>query len=207
MSETVMQLLKHSTSDMHNDAEGHDFQRRLASGDLPKKAYAAYLSQLYLIHSRLEDALRHLKSVRPEFQSAIDDIQYQEGFLKADLSELDVDLQSIKPLPPTESMLERINQLQSECPVAVIGFHYVLLGSKHGGKYIAHVLKQSYELNGAGCSYFDPYGASFSTYWKSFVESMNEQSLTEQEQAAMVDAARQMFACVTKIGGYILDMA
>ncbi|MFX9692342.1 biliverdin-producing heme oxygenase, partial [Acinetobacter baumannii] len=84
---------------------------------------------------------------------------------------------------------ENIDKLATRGP-ALLGSHYVLLGSKHGGKYIAHSLQSKYHLNeGKGAIYFDPYGTNFQQIWKSFVAGMNELPLGSEDEEAMVLAA------------------
>src|SRR5439155_24928661 len=121
-------------------------------------------------------------------------------FLAHDLRALGGDPSKVKAVPATERLLRLMSEYSQRQPISLLGLHYVLLGSKHGGKYIAHQLQKNYELEaGAGNKYFDPYGAEFMPLWLRFKEAINESQLNEQEGDALIAGARQMYASVKEI--------
>ena len=86
--------------------------------------------------------------------------------------------------------------------------HYVLLGSKHGGKFVAKACQDSYNLvDGKGALYFDPYGPNFMPIWKTFKESMNDLPLNEGEIDKVCSAAGQMFNSIGEIGNELMPAA
>src|SRR5207237_2516420 len=87
----------------------------------------------------------------------------------------------------------------------MLGALYVLLGSKHGAKFIAHQVKEAYQLGDSGYSYFNPYGESFRELWLRFTSGLNELSLNDQERQALLAAADNTFDVFGEIGVAIWD--
>jgi heme oxygenase len=200
---TIALQLKESTKSAHNSAEGHQFQKELGSGTLSKPLYTQYLSQLFLTHQALENAM----SSQPYMGSVVSPEQLQTDFLKNDLKVLGVDPASVKPIEITAQMLKRIDELKTQNPIALLGFHYVLLGSKHGGKFIASTIKKAFALENGGCTYFDPYGPEFQKHWKHFVDGINGFDIEESQVEPLMNAASEMFAFVEKLGGDLLVLS
>ncbi len=196
---TLMERLKEDTRKAHDSAEGNKLQAELGSGAIPTDTYKAYMSQLYLVHKALENGI---KSSIPStaYRDALTDDHYQEPFLFNDLKALGVDCGSIKPLKGTAKLLEKINEYATSCPPALLGYHYVLLGSKHGGKFLAKRLQDQFKFeDGVGCKYWDPYGQSFMPLWLEFKKKMNEGAGDESEQHQIIEAASDMFTGIQAI--------
>lgn len=197
---TLSEQLKISTKPLHDNAEGHNFQRLLANGNLPVPFYSAYLEQLYLVHEALESNIVRTGASDKRLSRIVSQEQVQEPFLKADLEFLGKDAKAIKPLSVTSNLLDKIEHSAKESPSSLLGFHYVLLGSKHGGKFIAHNLKQKYGFDGMGTKYFDPYGDTFMKHWRSFIDELNQAEFSEPEQSQIIEAAKATFKAVSEIG-------
>ena len=204
---TLMEHLKESTREMHDSAESSQFQGHLTHGRLPLDSYVDYLEQLYLVHGTIE---REIQKHAPgsSFDGVVTQEQLQVPFLKRDLEHFKRSPEKIKAVPSTENLLKEIARLSDSCPPALLGMHYVLLGSKHGAKFIAKSCKEKYQLDDSGgVVYFDPYGPNFMPLWKSFKESMNKIEINESEMNTMCDAAGKMFIAVGKIGAELLPFA
>ncbi len=194
-----MERLKEDTKAAHNSAEGNKLQAELGSGAISPERYQAYMSQLYLVHKALENGI---KSTIPAsaYRDAITDDHYQEPFLFNDLKALGVDCSSVKPLKGTAKLLENIDEYSKSCPPALLGYHYVLLGSKHGGKLLAKRLQEQFKFaDGVGCKYFDPYGQAFMPLWLEFKQKMNDGAGDEREQQKIIEAAKGMFIGIQEI--------
>jgi len=200
MSSISLQL-KESTRSAHSSAEAHNFQKALGSGTLPKSQYRHYLGQLFLIHGALEAAMKG----EPYMGGVVTVEQFQTDFLIRDLSALTGNHADEVPLACTKAMLKRIDERAHSEPVALLGYHYVLLGSKHGGKFIASATKKSYELDSDGSVYFDPYGQGFQQHWQHFTGGLNELNLNELQVHELLAAASEMFTFVETLGGEILS--
>lgn len=205
---TLMEYLKDSTRAMHDSAEGSEFQGHLAHARLPLNSYVDYLEQLYLVHGFLEQEIRkHEGSSVCSFAGVVSDEQLQVPFLKKDLLHFKRDPATIKAVPATVAVIEEMKNLSANCPVALLAMHYVLLGSKHGGKFIAKSCQEKYQLADAGVIYFDPYGQTFMPLWKAFKESMNKLSLSADERKESCNAAGKMFQAVGNIGAELMPLA
>lgn len=201
METTLHQYLKEATRATHNSAEAHPFQGALANAQLPLPVYVSYLQQLQALHAGFEKSLaeaterdRHLKQLmRPEY--------YQAQYLDRDLAEL-----KAGSAPPLTCVKEFVGACtQSPHPVSMLGVLYVLLGAKHGGKYIAHNIKKGYELNEAGYTYFAPFGEKFQAVWQQFTSALNELDLTQEEREATLKAASDTFDVFGSMGADIWD--
>jgi len=204
----IMQQLKERTRGHHDNAEGQEFQRQLAGGELPKPLYVKYLGQLFLIHGFLEKKLLEAQSTTtPEIAKILTPEQLQVSYLEKDLTFFGVDTKNIQPVSATKELIAKIDATAKICPLALLGYHYVLLGSKHGGKFIAHNLNEKYQLNGEGILYFDPYGQSFQPLWKEFASQFNEVPITESQEIAAIDAASVMFEEIANLSEETLKLA
>lgn len=204
-AQPLMDRLKESTKSMHDSAESSQFQSKLANAHLAPEVYADYLEQLYLIHSKLEEEIRSHQGKEKPWAEIVTKQQLQEQFLKDDLDHFGRRADNIKALAATRNLLNKIEQLSQSCPVALLGMHYVLLGSKHGGKFIAKNCQQAYQLSdGQGVIYFDPYGQTFMSIWKTFKEEMNKLALDENQSKQICDAAASMFLAVGQIGNELM---
>lgn len=189
-------ILKQGTRQNHDAAESSDFQARLANANLPLDAYKAYLEQLYLIHSRLEQGLVTSEDLRQVAKSE----QHQTDFLKRDLESLGVNVGTIKPLSSTATILTHIEEKTRNQPLSLLGYHYVLFGSKHGGKFIAAQIRKKFGFESAGCLYFDPYGTNFQGYWQDFRESMDKLANQKDFADSALDSAKEMFSYFDRLG-------
>ncbi len=197
---TLAETLKLSTRGFHDAAEGHNFQGYLAQAILPLDQYKCYLEQLFLVHSTLEEKIRQHWHKDPRLAAVVLDVQMQEAFLKQDLEYLKTDYQKLVPLAATAAFIKIIEKTAKNNPIALLGFHYVLLGSKHGGKFIAKNVKQKYNFNHGGATYFDPYGDQFMPCWRTFINALNEAPLSESDISAVIDAAKATFVSIGDIG-------
>lgn len=207
-AKSIMEQLKDSTAQMHDAAESSQFQAYLAQGQLPISVYADYLEQLFFIHKALEDCFSELQKKGHKASAVVTAPQLQEQFLRDDLQALERNIATAKTVPATRKILGQIEQLAANQPSALLGMHYVLLGSKHGGKFIAKTCQDAYKFKeGAGARYFDPYGSNFMPVWKEFKEAVNNLTLSEEEKAEMCKAAGSMFVGIGQIGGELMATA
>jgi len=199
MEENQVQLstyLKEATRSVHNEAETSDFQRQLGTGSVSLEAYKSYLSQLYLVHNALERGL----AASSETNEIATPWQFQTDFLDRDLKALDVNIGDIQPFTATSELLFRIEQNSRSNPLALLGYHYVVFGSKHGGKYIAVQIRKKFGFEGEGCLYFDPYGTNFQTHWLEFRAGLDKVSTSQASAAVVLEAAKEMFQYFGKLG-------
>jgi len=186
----IMMRLKTETQARHDATEDGSFNQELVKGRLPLDRYVESIAQLFLIHRALEAALRDNKSKHPAFARVLRDYQFQEPYLRDDLAYFERKADSIEALPATEKFLFAINRLVEQCPVGLLGMHYVFEGSNNGAKFISRAVRRAYALpEGRGTTYLDPYGENQRDYWQAFKDDMNASSFSQEESTALVHAA------------------
>ncbi len=204
----IMTRLREETAQLHSDTEQGRFQGMLMAGKLPLDAYVASLEQLLLVHRALEAHLQRHAALDTNIKHVLRDYQYQEPYLLEDLAHFGRKTDEIKPLPATEAFIREIDRFATSCPIALLGAHYVFEGSNNGGKYIAKGLSRVYDLNdGKGLKYLDPYGDNQKAYWQEFKSSMEATNLSDDDQNAIVKAAKDTFGAILRIHNALADHA
>lgn len=196
----TMDRLREETRGLHEAAEKTDFQQAVLSGRLPRERYVESLAQMLVVHRALEAHLRRLREARAEMRGLLQDYQFQEPYLRADLRFFGYDVESIVPNAATRETAAAIDELGGREPVAVLGCHYVLEGSKNGGRFLAEKVRKAYGLGGAdGTRYLDPYGDQQRAYWQAFRDDMNRIAFSRAEMAAILKAASAAFVGITQV--------
>ena len=197
---SIMTRLKSATAELHRLAEGSSLQQRLVKGALPQDLYAAFLGQMYLTHSALEDSIRDVSATHRAFAEVLRDYHWREPQLSEDLDFLGTDLDTITAIGSTGTLVDDIHRAAAEQPVALLGILYVLEGSTNGSKFIAKAIRKAYGLGqGPGASYLDPHGDLQRERWQAFKRDMDGVGFTETEASAIIDAARRMFRALTDV--------
>ncbi len=191
---SVMEVLKTSTQELHDAAEGHRFQQALVRGEVTREQYAAYLGQLLLVHRALEGELRRHAATVPAIAKVVKPEQYQEPYLLEDLAFFGVEPERIVPLASTMALVDEVMEASRRDPLSLLGYHYVMEGSNNGNKFIAKALAKSLGLSGSGgLRYLDPYGDQQRALWTAFKENMNGCGFTPAQMMSLAKAAQAMF--------------
>lgn len=196
---SLMLRLKEQTRPLHTEAESHPVQRAMASGTLPLDAYIAYLEQLWPVHRALDAGLQTLAESDPRAKSILSLEQYQSQHLREDLRHFGRELTEGAADAAAVDLLNEIAQARIDQPIALLGFHYVTLGSTNGGRFIARPVRRAYGLDKAGVAYLDPWGEDQPRIWQGFKQSMDMASFNSGESDAIVASAEAMFRGITRI--------
>ncbi len=189
----VMERLKVGTQDMHSLAEGRPFQRRMLKGGITRDEYTDWLGQMLLIHRALEKHLFARLLGDPLF-AAVREEQFQEPNLIADLAALGCDKDAVAPLPATAALIADIDRAAVEAPLALLGYHYVLEGSKNGNRFIARQLVPALGLAPRRADrYLDPFADAQPAKWAAFKATMTTIGFDANQIDTLVAAARRMF--------------
>jgi heme oxygenase len=195
----IMDLLKDRTSEHHRRAEQQPLQQALVKGTATRDQYAAWLGQMMHIHTALEHAIEKYTARERRLAVATAE-QFGHARLAADLRTLGIDPTSVTTSAATAAVCGQIRDAAAANPVTLLGFHYVLEGSKNGNRYIAMALRRGLGLTpGTGDTYLDPYGDEQRPKWAAFRASMGAQSYTEAETEAVIAAAGMMFDGVSAV--------
>ena len=193
-SAPIMQQLREDTHALHRLAEGQEFQMQLMRGRLPQQLFVAYLEQLFLIHQQLESSLITLAESLPAVGHVVRPDYYHELRLRRDLQFFGSRPDHVQPLPSTTRFLAQLNDCADHEPVTLLGVHYVLEGSKNGGRFQAVKVRDAYALpDETGTEYLDPYGDQQPILWAQYKAAMNEVSLSQAERESIVAGAKETF--------------
>lgn len=196
---TLTRTLYTETRDLHNKVERHPFQQALLRGQLPLERYVDFLREMVHIHSAVDGAhatlsngLEHLNPVLEEYRSHLPFLEEDLKYYGAKLSP-----SADQNQPGSTASADFINRLakttESE-PASLIGFLYVLEGSRNGGRVIARIVRTTYQLPpDQGTSFLDPHGEDQLAFWQRFKEKLDGIALTDAQKAAVVQGARDAF--------------
>ncbi|WP_089721444.1 biliverdin-producing heme oxygenase [Candidatus Entotheonella palauensis] len=190
----LMEQLRNETHALHKRAERQQLQTELMRGRLPKSHFIAYLEQLFLIHQRLDSHLCTLMINHAAVAHIIQPHHYHASYLEQDLRDLGRHPQQLQPLISTAAFLAWLDHIATHTPLALLGVHYVLEGSKNGGRLQAVKVRDAYALaERQGTMYLDPYGEQQSHFWSQYQTDMNRAALGSQTQHEMIEAAKTTF--------------
>jgi heme oxygenase len=200
----IMERLKAGTHDMHSLAEGRQFQRRMLEGSISRQEYTDWLSQMFLIHSALEKHLFGRLLGDPLF-AAVREEQFQEPNLIADLAVLGCDTQTLTPLPATAAMIADIDRAAIEGPLVLLGYHYVLEGSKNGNRFIARQLVPALGLAPRRADrYLDSFADAQPVKWAEFKTAMTDIDFAGPQIDVLITAARRMFEGIGELSDQLM---
>jgi heme oxygenase len=196
---SIMSRLKTETRDLHSHAEGRVLQQRIASGNVDRKTFAAYLGQLYHVHRALESALESSREAHPSVAALATDDRMRVPDLHRDLEFYDVHPHAIEAGVAATRFQSQIDTIMNSNPTALLGALYVLEGSTNGGRFLAKSLRKSWGLAGDGLSYFDPYGDEQPQRWAAFRRDMDEASFEATDEEAIVEMAKKTFLAIAEV--------
>lgn len=198
--QTVMDRLRESTHDQHNDAEGQDFQRSLGTGTVERESYIDYLGQLYYLHSNIGSLLEKHKSNK-HIADVLKPWHKDVACIVKDLAHFGKKPEDMKMLAATGRINDYLAQQAEAHAETLLGGLYVLEGSTNGAKFLAKSIRSSLDLpENAGATYFDRYGEEQRPRWMQFKEEMIASNFDEAETERMVATARRMFNAFFEIG-------
>lgn len=202
----IMDILRESTKELHDSAEGNHFQKLLGSGKVPIPQYRVYLEQLYLMHRKLAELLAQNKADIEALARVVNDHHLDLTAVSNDLAYFDKHASDAEALEATKELTCAMEKTASDAPLALLGYLYVLEGSTNGAKFMAKNLRAGLNLpEEAGASYFDRYGARQRELWMAFKADMATVPFSSKETDDIVARAREIFASFSKIGNEILQ--
>jgi len=196
---SIMQRLRDETSDLHSHAESRTLQREIAKGTIDQSTFVAYLGQLYAVHDALESALRDVEGHHPAISALATPERMRVPDLDRDLEFYGLDREQLEAGGAAERFVSLVEHTRESEPVALLGALYVLEGSTNGGRFLAKVLRKSWNLDGGGVAYFDPYGDQQGPVWAAFKREMDEASFEARHEDAIVEMARRTFEAIAEV--------
>jgi heme oxygenase len=197
--ESIMRRLKADTRELHSHAESRSLQRAIASGSVDREAFTSYLGQLYRVHSSLESALQESTDKHPAIAAVATSERMHVPELERDLGYFEIDHDEVKTGEATAHFVSQIEETKKANPIALLGALYVLEGSTNGGRFLARTLRQSWELDDDGISYFDPYGEEQPQRWAAFKRDMDGAGFDGNQQESILEMAKTTFLAIAQI--------
>jgi len=190
--------LRTGTRTDHDAAQGSGFLDRLASGDLPREAYADLATQHWFIYETLEQAAVAMAGdpvagpfVFPELTrlpALTDDLAVLTG--------PGPERSRHAPLPATEEYRARLRAVAFDKPWGFIAHHYTrYLGDLSGGQYLGPAIAKAYGLDGAGHRFFVFDGVSppaFRTRYRELLDRIEFPAGDEERFLAEVSEAYRL---------------
>ena len=196
---SIMQRLKAETSDLHSHAESRTLQRTIASGEVDRATFSAYLGQLYEVHHSLESALEINRDKHAAIGALATADRMRVPDLDRDLAFYGVDRDQLVIGDAAQRFSTKIEESRGSDPVALLGALYVVEGSTNGGRFLARALRKSWNLDGEGLSYFDPYGDQQPQKWAAFRREMDEASFEADQEEAIIEMAKATFLAIAEV--------
>jgi heme oxygenase len=194
-----MRRLKAETRDLHSHAESRTLQRAIASGSIDRDAFTSYLGQLYHVHRSLESALDESSDENSAISTVATTDRMHVPHLNRDLGYFEIDSNEIEAGEAATRFASVIEQTKTSNPIALLGALYVLEGSTNGGRFLARSLRQAWNLDGDGLSYFDPYGEEQPQRWAAFKRDMDGADFDADQEASILEMARATFIAIAQI--------
>lgn len=190
----IMDRLRAETLAHHQRAESHPWQRAMAKGRLTQKQYAMWLGQMLHVHNALESALAHASRTNLHISGVVDPVQFQVPHVNDDLTYYGGDPLTGTLLPSVTAAVDTINRTAAANTTALLGLHYVIEGSKNGGRFIVRALRRAYNLApGRGDRSMDPYGEQQPAIWAKFKTDMNARGFDTPTCDTIIASAGDMF--------------
>ncbi len=188
------EVLKNSTKELHDAAESHSFQKALATGRMPKVAYADFLHQLHAIHVGFERLLGSIETSDPAIAEIASEKRHKAHKLARDLEAIGEATDRMMLLPATTDLCEFLQECNLSEPFELIGAWYVLEGATNGNKYIArNVIRSMGFAPGVGVAFLDAYGEQQPELWQGFKTALNQMRGDAQSRLRLVNGANKMF--------------
>jgi heme oxygenase len=194
---SVMQRLRDETAEHHRRAEAKPLEQMLINGRPDVRAYTALLSQRLVLHTALESHVERLAARDTRVRDIVPPTLFQRDNLLRDLAHFGLAEggRAALALPATVQLVAEIERTAADEPLALLGYYYVLEGSKNGARFIAQRIGPLLGLaSGApGLLYFDPHGPAQRELWQSFKQRMDAAGFAGSEIDGMVATAQRMF--------------
>jgi len=196
----ITERLREDTRDLHTLAEKGPLQEALVKGRLGREVYADVLEQMLIVHRALESALEAHRDSVPAIGRVVDPEQYRHAHIEADLRFYGRDTDRIGTVGATSDLVEHIERVARDEPLALLGLHYVLEGSNNGNRFIAKAVAQAYGLDGQdGLRTLLPYGERQPEVWARFKANLAACEFAETEMDTIVAAAKDIFRAIIDI--------
>ncbi|HUU97111.1 MAG TPA: biliverdin-producing heme oxygenase [Phycisphaerae bacterium] len=153
---SISRRLKQETRIQHERAERHRLPQALRDGRLPRRLYADWLAQRFLIHRALAREAATLADRNPVVRRIVEHQHDVLAKLRADLTFFNVDPDTVRPASAGTKLIASIEHTARFSPVALLGVCYVLHVTGDRPCSGVQQLRRAYGLEpGPGTLYLD----------------------------------------------------
>ncbi|MDZ4842129.1 MAG: biliverdin-producing heme oxygenase [Hyphomicrobium aestuarii] len=171
----LRELLRSSTSEIHQRLHGHSGLAAVQSGTISRAAYTALLRRLYGFHRSFEAAAQ----IAPD----------RTRWLEIDLAALGVTPEQLAAVPMCTAFPVM------PCPDYVLGARYVVEGSALGGRGLARQLDGLLGCDVvAGRQFFAGSGTDTGAVWRNYLAELSATPRGSAQTATIVAGANATFA-------------
>jgi len=180
----ISERLRAETAQHHEAIENAKRFSRLGAPDFNREEYKEILERFYGFYQPLEAAFRQFPQV---MEALAFDARFKLPALTRDLKFLGHTDESLAQLPQCDFAPELKTLPQA------LGCLYVMEGSTHGAQFIARRLREQFNLDGEGVSYYEGYGKDTMPRWKAFKEYLDSALTDGAQDDQVVATASQTF--------------
>lgn len=199
-SHNAVDRLRFHTVSHHQRAEAVPFMQSLLRGLLDREDYIRYLRSLSIVYAVLEHSLA--TSTEPAVGSVWREGMRQLPHLMQDLDALTA-WRVPDSRPATEEALalaDRIRLQAVEAPASLLGFLYVMEGSRNGASLIVDTIGSYLGIDAqGGMAFLSNAATDRDVQWADFSSRMNRCLASDKHQAICIAAAQEMFDHMIRI--------
>jgi heme oxygenase len=184
--------LREAIGPAHSAIEELPLSRAMIDGRVCREDYSALLGQLWFVHHGLEAELKCHKELLAIYRPETMD---RAAVILRDLAELGTHGGAAAPLESTLSLVRSISDRSAERPWALLGYLYVLEGSRMGSMALARPLAKALGVpaeSGVGLDYHRDGMATRVPQWMRFKSVLLALPLGEEDQGEVVSSAIEM---------------
>jgi heme oxygenase len=204
VDDSLSKAMREGSMAEHEAAEHSSFMTELMGGKLVEQAYADYLLRYRDVYDALETAIRS-RLDDPSVAAVHDSALERLAAIDADLDHWSPGGSRTSGSAATAAYRERLESVAAWGP-ALVAHHYTrYLGDLSGGQAIGRILDRTYELDGAGISFYDfaeiPKPKPYKDAYRASLDGLD---LTAAEKLRVVDEVKVAFrlnqAVFTELG-------
>jgi len=192
-SQSLLKHLKDITRKKHDELGKLDFFTHLFSKKLTIKSYIYQLKALAIVVSVLEHQMK--KSKQKIIQNMMKEYQPRYPLIQKDLKYLDANLQPDHIFAVTKALeiANKILERSFNCPISLLGYFYVIEGSKLGGRILRKHYADCLNVTAEGLNFFTDNEEKIFSEWALFGKRMSQADLGEDEIKDIASASLELF--------------
>ena len=195
----IMQELRSSTAELHDQIEAVPFHKRLARGEIKSQEYVLLLRSLETIHRAQEEIRkgdgdgvvgRLSASLLTLSPALADDIEDGRRRLR-NCPE--------RPLKTAVIYSDQLHEVYEQEPAAILGHLYVMHGSLLGGLELRPLFLEHLQWPPEQMRYFGGLGKKVFRAWRGFRAAMNGQDFNDIERRTVVQGGKAAFQALIEV--------